>query len=222
MSRNNRVCFSSLRLDSAQLVAAILCIVTQHSSHIMWRPKERLRRRLSETKASFTCHGTNLQPAEKFSWIFHSRGNVPYLRPVRTELTNQVGFLLFSVVSLSAYTHSATSANPKWRLLDELPRLYVRKASVVGKFRQLWRSHRAGQNWLYQLNNWPRWWRFSHSFWKARRLNFPLGQRLRWFSGNAANKRTNFQPVKNSSSVNVTKGLGQKSNFSWDEPNLVS
>ena len=222
MSRNNRVCFSSLRLDSALLVAAILCIVTQHSSHITWRPKERLRRRLSETKASFTCHGTNLQPAEKFSWIFHSRGNVPYLRPVRTELTNQVGFLLFSVVSLSAYTHSATSANPKWRLLDELPRLYVRKASVVGKFRQLWRSHRAGQNWLYQLNNWPRWWRFSHSFWKARRLNFPLGQRLRWFSGNAANKRTNFQPVKNSSSVNVTKGLGQKSNFSWDEPNLES
>ena len=119
MSRNNRVCFSSLRLDSALLVAAILCIVTQHSSHIAWRPKERLRRRLSETKARFTCHGTNLQPAEKFSWMFHSRGNVPYLRPVRTELTNQVGFLLFSVVSLSAYTHSATSANPKWRLLDE-------------------------------------------------------------------------------------------------------
>jgi len=86
------------------------------------------------------------QPAENFTWTFHSRGNVPYLRSVRTELTSQVEFFLFSVALLSAHTQSATLANPKWRLLAELPRLYATNAFVVRKFRQLWRSHRAGQN----------------------------------------------------------------------------
>lgn len=78
-----------------------------------------------------------MQPAEKFSWLFDSQGNVPHFRSVRTELTNQVAFLHFSVVLLSAHTQSAASANPKWRLLAEFPRLYATNAFAVRKFRQL-------------------------------------------------------------------------------------
>ena len=153
MSRNNRVCVSSLRVDSALLVAAILCIVTQHSSHIAWRHRERLRRRLRETKTRFTCHGANFNRLTNLTGHFiHKETFHMFAQSWRTRL--HFYFFQWCLLLLSANTQSR----------------------VVRRFRQLWRSHRAEQKWPYHLNNWRRWWRYSHSFWKARRLNFPTVQ----------------------------------------------